>query len=163
MYVVSWGISSWQGKNWDPEINDPSFDRYCGNITSDKVIYPQTKKLKSTVQKLLKKGGYGSEVSTLTTPMLNWIGWLADYAVDGCEETQDQCFSTHNSTYYAQDDITQDWRAWPYQVSILRISLQHWLMECSTALNGDTSKPGPEFLRTSSPSSPASALSNSSP
>lgn len=118
MTVVGYGIDAWQGKNWDPAINDPSFDEYCSNITSTSLLYPELQSQTSIVQELLKKGGYGSEVSTLTTPILNWVGWLADYAVDSCTGSQDSCFSTHNATYYAQDDITQDWRAWPYQVSI---------------------------------------------
>jgi hypothetical protein len=121
--VVAYGIMGWQGKNWDPEVNDPSLDLYCGNITANKIIYPDTKSLTPTVQHLLEKGGYESEVDALTTPMLNWIGWLAQYAVDGCEGTQDSCFSTHNATYYAQDDISQDWRSWPYQVSCFDL---HW-------------------------------------
>lgn len=50
--------------------------------------------------------------------MLNFIGWLNASLVAPCSKassTQDQCFSTHNSTYYAQDDISQTWRSWPYQ------------------------------------------------
>jgi len=113
--VVGYGIDDWQGKNWDPDVNDPSFDEYCSNITSSNIIYSHTKGLTSTVQDLLKKGGYASEIQSLTTPFLNWIGWLAQYAVDGCEGSQDSCFSTHNATFYAQDDLTQDWRSWPYQ------------------------------------------------
>lgn len=114
-YVIADGITSWQGKNWDPASNDPDFDIFCANITSTSVIYPYTESLKATTQDLLKKGGYDSEVDTLTTPMLNWIGWLAQYTVDSCEGNQDTCYSTHNATYYAQDDISQDWRSWPYQ------------------------------------------------
>ena len=123
--VVAYGIMGWQGKNWDPEINDPTLDLYCGNITADKIIYPDTESLTPTVQDLLKKGGYESEVDSLTIPMLNWIGWLAQDAVDGCKGTQDSCFSTHNATYYAQDDISQDWRSWPYQVSCFYTGLQN--------------------------------------
>lgn len=116
-YVISYGIHAWQSKNWNPEVNDPSFDWFCSNITTDSVIYHYTESLTSTVQDLLKKGGYESEVDSLTTPMLNWIGWLAQYAVDRCEGIQDSCFSTRNTTFYQQDDISQDWRSWPYQVS----------------------------------------------
>ncbi|KAH7348573.1 putative serine protease K12H4.7 [Rhexocercosporidium sp. MPI-PUGE-AT-0058] len=109
------GISTWQGKNWDPELNDPSFDLYCGNLTSTDLIYPTSKGLIGTVQDLIKKGGYESEVEKLTPPILNWIGWLAQYVVDDCEDSQDACFGYHNITHYEQDDITQDWRSWPYQ------------------------------------------------
>jgi hypothetical protein len=113
--AIAGGIDSWQGKNWDPATNDPDFDIYCANITSSSVIYPYTESLKTTAQDLLKKGGYASEVNALTTPLLNWIGWLAQYSVNSCGEDQDACFSTHDATYYAQDDISQDWRSWPYQ------------------------------------------------
>jgi hypothetical protein len=116
--AVAGGIDAWQGKNWDPEVNDPSFDQYCGNITTPSVIYPDTEDLTSTVQDLLKKGGYASEVNTLTTPILNWIGWLAQYSVDSCAGSQDSCFGEYNVAYYEQDDITQDWRSWPYQVNL---------------------------------------------
>jgi len=40
--VVADGIYGWQGKNWDPEVNDPSFEIYCSNITTDSVIWPGT-------------------------------------------------------------------------------------------------------------------------
>lgn len=115
MYVLASGIESWQGKSWDPALNDPDFDIYCANITSDSIIYPKTEGLTATVQDLLKKGGYGPEISTLTIPFLNWIGWLADYTVDSCGGSQDSCFSTHISERYKPYGITQDWRAWPYQ------------------------------------------------
>ncbi|KAH9219793.1 putative serine protease K12H4.7 [Leptodontidium sp. 2 PMI_412] len=113
--TIAYGIGSWQGKNWDPELNDPSFDLYCGNLTSTELVYPTSKGLIDTVQDIIKKGGYESEIGKLTTPILNWIGWLAQYAVDDCEGSQDTCFGTHNITHYEQDDITQDWRSWPYQ------------------------------------------------
>lgn len=114
--VLAGGIGSWQGKNWDPESNDPSFDLYCGNITESSLLWPGTESLTSTVQDLLKKGGYASEVESLTTPLLNWIGWLTDYSISNCENpNQDSCFGTRNVTFYQQDDITQDWRSWPYQ------------------------------------------------
>jgi hypothetical protein len=116
--AVAVGLDDWQGKNWDPAVNDPSFDLWCGNITASAVIWSDTEILKPTVQDLLKKGGYASEVDELTTPFLNWIGWLYQYSVGSCVgESQDACFGTHNATFYEQDDITQSWRSWPYQVS----------------------------------------------
>lgn len=114
-YAVAGGVTSWQGKNWDPELNDPDFDIFCTNITSNSIIYPYTESLKNATEDLLTKGGYGAELTTLTTAMLNWIGWLGKFSVTACAGKQDACFSTHNSTFYAQDDITADWRSWPYQ------------------------------------------------
>ncbi|TAQ86073.1 hypothetical protein B7494_g5611 [Chlorociboria aeruginascens] len=113
--TVAYGIEEWQGKNWDPAVNDPSFDEYCGNLTSTEVIWPQTEELTSTVQDLLTKGGYGDEVGNLTTATLNMIGWLAWYIIDDCEGSQDSCFSNHNEAFYAEDDINASWRSWPYQ------------------------------------------------
>jgi hypothetical protein len=152
--VVSYGIDSWQNLVWDPAENDPSFDLFCGNITSNSIIYAETSSLTSTVQDLLTKGGYGSEVSNLTTPLLNWIGWLGQYAVDSCQGDQDACFSTHNATYYAQDDITQSWRSWPYQVSIFPTPPRPTPKtnpQQSTAPNGASSKPGPARPKTNYP------------
>ncbi|TVY56542.1 putative extracellular serine carboxypeptidase [Lachnellula suecica] len=109
--VIGYGIDSWQGRNWDPALNDRTFDEFCANITSSSILYPSTTPLTATAQ----DAAGGAEVSTLTTPLLNWIGWLDENFVSGCSPDQDACFSTHNATYYAQDDISQDWRAWPYQ------------------------------------------------
>lgn len=33
----------------------------------------------------------------------------------GCYGIQDECFSTHDQTFYHQDDASQSWRLWPYQ------------------------------------------------
>jgi hypothetical protein len=151
--VVSYGIDDWQNKNWDPEVNDPSFDLFCGNITTSSIIYPSTKGLTSTVQDLLKKGGYGNEVNSLTIPFLNWIGWLGQYAVDSCEHTQDACFSTHNATFYAQDDLSQTWRSWDYQVSFSSSQtseLETLSYNHRSAHNGDSCKPALVFPKTSS-------------
>jgi hypothetical protein len=114
--VVADGIYGWQSLNWDPEVSDPSFYQYCDNITYDKIIYDSTRPLRNQVEHVLKKGGYADELSTLITPLMNWIGWLDENVVSGCSDPdQDDCFSTHIPSFYAQDDITQTWRSWPYQ------------------------------------------------
>jgi hypothetical protein len=113
--LSAYTIGSWQGRNWDPELNDPTFDYFCGNITSGVVEYSETSGLIGTVQDLLTKGGYETEISTLQTPLLNWIGFLGNTTVSGCEGSQDGCFGTHNTTYYEQDSLDDDWRSWPYQ------------------------------------------------
>lgn len=114
--VVGYGIDSWQGLVWDPAESDNTFNVFCGNITAKSALYPEVNSRKGAVEKLLKEGGYGDEVSELTTPFLNWIGWLAGYVVDGCEGSQDSCFGTHDPASYTPDDISQSWRSWPYQV-----------------------------------------------
>lgn len=50
--------------------------------------------------------------------MLNFINYVNTTQVLPCAssgQSQDQCFSNNNATFYAQDDISQTWRSWPYQ------------------------------------------------
>ena len=162
-FVVGYAMDAWQGKNWDPDENDPSFDVFCSAITNSSIIYPETKALTRTVQDLLKKGGYGAEVDTLTTPILNWIGWLAGYAVSNCEGDQDVCFSTHRTASYKQDDITATWRSWPYQVRFNAPEADLILTKDSTVHNGAFSQPAVELPKASSHSSLASEPWNGSP
>ncbi|KAF2093823.1 peptidase S28 [Rhizodiscina lignyota] len=118
-YLLSSGVMGWQSRNWDPAVNNPSFDQYCGNVTSDSLIYPNTSSsLAQTVQNILSVGGfddYGSN-STLVNRMLNYIGYIKTNSVDGCTDSQDSCFSNLNATFYSQDDLSQwVWRSWAYQ------------------------------------------------
>ncbi|KAH6662855.1 putative serine protease K12H4.7 [Halenospora varia] len=114
-YAVASGVTAWQGRNWDPANNDPSFAEFCAAITNSTLKYSPSSNLTSTAKDLLTKGGYTNEIANLTTPLLNWIGWLNENTVASCKRSQDSCFGTHNITFYAQDDISADWRAWPYQ------------------------------------------------
>ncbi|KAL3425043.1 serine carboxypeptidase S28 [Phlyctema vagabunda] len=114
--VLSYGISGWQSKNWDPALNSDDFDLFCSNITSTDIIWPADSSLTTTVKDLLTKGGYEAEIDNLTVPMLNYIGFLDDYVISGCESAdQDECFTQHNLTAYEEDDLSATWRSWPYQ------------------------------------------------
>ncbi|KAM0798802.1 peptidase S28 [Usnea florida] len=116
--VLGTGVAGWQGRNWDPAVNDPSFSQYCGNITANDTLYPATASLTRTVKQLVAAGGYGSQSATLTTQMLNLISYLNTTSVQPCiagGQTTNECYTTHNATFYALDDITQTWRSWPYQ------------------------------------------------
>ncbi|QSZ29294.1 hypothetical protein DSL72_003807 [Monilinia vaccinii-corymbosi] len=119
MATLNLGLGLWQSRNWDPKVGGAlEFDQYCGNLTSSELFYPSLKASTTEVQKLLTKGGYGSQLDSLTIPYLNWIGWLTNYISEhygDCSTNQDGCFTTHNFTYYTQDDASQTWRAWPYQ------------------------------------------------
>ena len=119
--VLSAYVGYWQGRNWDPAVDDSfGFYEYCGNVSASTLQFNATAKQTREVQWLLKAGGYGNETSSLTTPMLNLINYINVTEVQPCaaqNQTQDSCFSTHDAAYYAQDDITQTWRSWPYQVS----------------------------------------------
>lgn len=117
--VLSGGIGGWQSLNWDPAVSDPGVYLYCSNITSDTMLYPQTERLTSAVRGLLEKGGYAHEVDQLTRRMLNYIGYVNLTKVAPCAEqgrSQDSCFGSRDIDAYKQDNITQTWRSWPYQV-----------------------------------------------
>ncbi|KAI4164235.1 MAG: hypothetical protein LQ342_002200 [Letrouitia transgressa] len=114
--VVSNPIGAWQGRNWDPAVNDPSFFDYCNNITSSFVVNNSTLNLTTTTEELIAAGGYGDQVSQLTVPMLNFINFVITGFVETCDETLDQCYSTHNKTAYELDGLDRaDYRSWPYQ------------------------------------------------
>jgi hypothetical protein len=114
--VLNGGISGLQSTNWDPAVSSPRLSRYCSNMTSTDLLYPETKALTPTVNGLLTLAGYGGESEQLSVRMLNYIGYVNATRVSHCKKTQDECFSNYNETFYRQDDITQEWRAWPYQV-----------------------------------------------
>ncbi|KAL9130213.1 MAG: hypothetical protein Q9217_001558 [Psora testacea] len=117
--TLSLGIGGWQGRNWDPAVNDPTFSQYCGNVSSNSTLYPYTTTLTPTVHTLLRAAGYGNQLSTLTVPMLNYIGYInatvpGPAAASG--KTLNQYYSNHNSSFYALDSIDEgSWRSWPYQ------------------------------------------------
>ncbi|KAI9837837.1 MAG: hypothetical protein M1819_006771 [Sarea resinae] len=115
--ILSDGIYGWQSRNWDPAVDDPSFYQYCANLTSSTVLYPSTASLTPQVESLIAVAKYPNSTS-LVTGMLNLIGYVNLTSVAPCTEggtSQDACFTTHNSTFYAQSDISQEWRSWPYQ------------------------------------------------
>lgn len=73
--------------------------------------------MRDTAKSLITAGKYTAS-DALVSQLLNYIGYINSSYVAPCAEdgaTQDQCYSTHNATYYAQDDNTQSWRLWAYQ------------------------------------------------
>lgn len=109
------GLRTFQNTNWDPKVNDFSFKEFCSNITSNSNEYAMAISLTDAVRELIVAGGYEDEADVLMTPMLNYIGWINETHVSSCKKTADECFGSFNSTFYQQDDITQEWRSWPYQ------------------------------------------------
>ncbi|KAI4254542.1 MAG: hypothetical protein L6R42_007152, partial [Xanthoria sp. 1 TBL-2021] len=118
--VLSYPIGGWQGRNWDPEVNDPSFYEYCGNITYPSFINNGSANATASICELLSAGGYSNNTSALTVPMSNFINYIRKNYVSPIldseeDRTLDQVYSTHNQTFYNQDDLSQGWRSWPYQ------------------------------------------------
>lgn len=119
MNTLSYGIGGWQGRNWDPEVNDPTFSEYCGNLTANSTLRPTSAEATKTAEQLINLGGYGKQIDSLLRSLLNFAGWTnQSLAIAGCAsqgKTQNECWTTHNTTYYKQDDLSQSWRSWPYQ------------------------------------------------
>ncbi|KAI0159956.1 peptidase S28 [Hypoxylon sp. FL1284] len=114
--TIDGGISGLQSLNWDPSQSSDSFFTYCDTVSSDSVLYPATEARRSSVEELITVGGYKDELETLANRFLNYIGYVNSTSVARCRRDQDACFSTHDSAFYSNDDITQSWRLWQYQV-----------------------------------------------
>lgn len=113
--VLSVGLEDWQDTNWDPSVSSPEFGRYCGNVTAPTLLHPELEERRGMIQSLLAATSYKHEVDALSDAFLNFIGWVqAKFPCRG-SRTQDECFSSRNPAFYQQDDISQEWRAWPYQ------------------------------------------------
>lgn len=119
--LTAYGIGGWQGRNWDPAVSDPSFDRYCGIVTNKHVIYPDTEASRPAVSKLLEDA-YPQDLSgTEVNQLLNFIGWANSTLVEPCKASfgsnQDECFGTHDDELWQRDGLDQQgWRSWIYQV-----------------------------------------------
>jgi hypothetical protein len=115
--ALSFSTGYWQERNWDPAVNSPVFHQFCEKLSSNEMLYPATAGLKPTVQKLFEAANYSSQAAELMNPMLNYIGFVNETVVQQCPapSTLNDCYSNYNFSYYAQDDINQSWRTWPYQ------------------------------------------------
>jgi hypothetical protein len=117
-YLLSDGITGWQGRNWDPAVSSPDFAYYCGNITSNTLLWPKFASLKANATALIKAGGWGNESAQLVNPLLNYMAWTKDAVVDPCDGTLDECYNNHNASapWYADKNNTNyDWICWAYQ------------------------------------------------
>lgn len=113
--VSGGGIAYIISTNWDPAINSTGLGDYCDLISNRSVIDNNTESKREAAVELLKATGYEAEVDTLINPLLNYIGYVNITSVITCTKSQDDCYTTNNKEYYAQDDIEQKWRSWPFQ------------------------------------------------
>jgi hypothetical protein len=97
-FQYSGGIGWWQSRNWDPEVNSPEFDWYCGNITSSTLLWPKAASLTTNATNLIKAGGWGNETTTLLNPMLNFLAWTKDSVTSSCDDTLNSCYNYNNAS-----------------------------------------------------------------
>lgn len=117
-FTVTQAFGYWQNRNWDPEVDDPTFFQYCGNITNNTVLFPEIASLASQVPDLIEQGGWGNESDYLTNRMLNFIGWNRANVIDECDDTLDNCYGSHNASAAKYSDKSIDnygSLSWAYQ------------------------------------------------
>lgn len=68
--------------NWVPCL-DESDQMFCDILSSDKLQYTQLAKNKTTVQEIIKNGGWANETQSLTVPFMNYIGLITDLLPGG--------------------------------------------------------------------------------
>ncbi|KNG91218.1 extracellular serine carboxypeptidase [Aspergillus nomiae NRRL 13137] len=110
--LLSYGLDSFQSRNWDSNIGSSFFRTYCDNITSVDLLYPDTETVKPTVQELIDVAGYDSSNSSFVNGFLNHIGFL------------NQSLSSDVNSAEAEDSDASDPRSlpksdgisWEYQV-----------------------------------------------
>lgn len=118
-YLYSGGIGWWQSRNWDPEVNSPEFDYYCGNVSSDTLLWPGYASFEANATSLIKAGGWGNETAALLNPMLNFLAWTNDSYAGTCDGPVDECYNNHNASasWYADKNNTNyNALSWSYQV-----------------------------------------------
>ncbi|KAM5542175.1 hypothetical protein V8D89_004048 [Ganoderma adspersum] len=98
--LLSVPIGGWQGTNWDPAVNDPSWSEFCAALGPVDSATVKTQ---------------GLAISNATASFAKYIN--ATYA-SGCPVAQqDQCFGTiTDKAHYLQTDLSQTWRLWQFQV-----------------------------------------------
>jgi hypothetical protein len=113
------GVGSWQGRVWDSDVGDSTFEYYCGNITSDKVLRTTSKGLENKLRKLIEAEGSLTVTDSLVNRMVNWIGFLDQAIVQQCkrgEKDLADCVGTQNASFWQQDSLAQsEWRSWTWQ------------------------------------------------
>lgn len=96
-----------------------NYDKWKADQKKSRLLYRSSKNLTSLVEYLIEAGGYGHHAKTLTTQMLNYIGYINLTVVQPAVQsgaTLDQYYSTHNETFYHETSIAEaSWRSWPYQ------------------------------------------------
>lgn len=108
---IGGGIAGLQGYNWDPEISSDSFFTYCDTISSDNNDFPELEDKRDFVEKIVKLAGYEDELDPLVNRMLNYMGSQQNNGRVDADSLR-----TIDDEFMAQNDLSQTWRLWPYQV-----------------------------------------------
>lgn len=70
-----------QTHNWLPCLNSESTPYFCTELTASTVLFPKAKAFESRAKTIIEDGGWTNETESLTTPLLNYLGFVR--AFDG--------------------------------------------------------------------------------
>ncbi|KIJ24620.1 hypothetical protein M422DRAFT_77168 [Sphaerobolus stellatus SS14] len=98
-------LGGWQNSNWDPSVGSDSWTPFCEMIAKPPAApAPQTRVLGNM---------------TVDFGFLNLVNYIQQNFVSRCLRTNQtiaDCFSTANDTSLQEDDLSQTWRPWQFQV-----------------------------------------------
>ncbi|GLA74344.1 hypothetical protein AtubIFM55763_005584 [Aspergillus tubingensis] len=115
---LSYGLDSFQSRNWDKSIGTPLFRAFCNNITNSDLLYPETAEpISASVKQLVQIAGYNPSNTTLVNNFLNWIGFLSTSKVFTDSSSESSSSNVTNST--VPQPLTKDsGTSWNYQVCV---------------------------------------------
>ncbi|PWY83625.1 peptidase S28 [Aspergillus heteromorphus CBS 117.55] len=115
---LSYGLDSFQSRNWDKAVGTPLFRSFCNNITDSRVLYPDTaEKISAPVKELIQAAGYNPSNTTLVTSFLNWIGFFNISGVYAGTPSTESSSSAGNFT--SPQPLNKDsGTSWGYQVCV---------------------------------------------
>jgi len=106
--VLTYPLSSWQERNWDPAVGSTTFDDFCATLNGE------TPTVQDTERTVLLPGGQKVNVA-----LLSYAKWIRENVVNLCSQdtgmTIEDCFGTNDDSRYQVADLGQDWRLWVFQ------------------------------------------------
>lgn len=108
--VLSWPLGFFQGKNWDPNVDERGFDEFCSKLTS--------KGDDSALAKLESEWTTSLPGIPIEVAVLRYAKYIRNLVEALCPATEDQedCFGTHNDEKFHGTSLQETWRLWTFQV-----------------------------------------------
>lgn len=89
--VVSWPLSAFQGKNWDPEVGESAFDNFCAALIGDEEAQTQGQSGFSEEQEKIRREWLSALPEfPLDHALLRYASYIRKEVVSLCPHTQSQ-------------------------------------------------------------------------
>ncbi|TFY54686.1 hypothetical protein EVG20_g9606 [Dentipellis fragilis] len=102
--TISDPLGAWQNKNWDPSINDNSFDEFCDAVAANTT------------------GARGNSFVTapgglnVSQGLLNYANYIKTNIASECDPSeQESCFGSYDTASYQAVGLEESWRLWTFQ------------------------------------------------